>query len=57
MRSVVCKNLLSRGGRGIGGDRLLILDLSELSKKYAKKREHMCEVWDGSEGKVGGCDY
>jgi len=29
---------------------LLILDLSDVHKKYARKMEHLAEVWDGSEG-------
>jgi len=28
---------------------LLILDLSDVHKKYARKMEHLAEVWDGSE--------
>jgi hypothetical protein len=33
-------------------DTLLVLDPSDLSKKYAEKMEYLCEVYDGSEGKV-----
>jgi len=29
---------------------LLILDLSDVHKKYARKMEHLAQVWDGSEG-------
>ena len=32
---------------------LLILDLSDISKKYAKRMEYMAGVHDGSEGGVG----
>jgi len=32
---------------------LLILDLSDVHKKYAKKMEHLAPVWDGSEKEKG----
>ena len=32
---------------------LLILDLSDIQKKYAKKMEHLAAVWDGSEKEKG----
>jgi len=32
---------------------LLILDLSDVHKKYAKKMEHLGQVWDGSEKEKG----
>ena len=32
---------------------LLILDLSDISKKYARKMEYLAHVHDGSEGEVG----
>jgi hypothetical protein len=35
---------------------LLILDISDVHKKYAKKMEHLGKVWDGSE-KVKGWGY
>ena len=45
--------LLRDGGKKIGEDTLLILDLSDLCKKYAKNMEYMAQVRDGSENVIG----
>lgn len=45
--------ILSRGASRIEADSLLILDPSDLCKKYAQKMEYLAEVRDGSEKKIG----
>jgi hypothetical protein len=44
--------LVQQGARRIHKDTLLILDLSDLVKPYAKKMEYLSRVRDGSEGKI-----
>jgi len=44
--------LVQQGARRIHEDTLLILDLSDLVKPYAKKMEYLSRVRDGSEGKI-----
>lgn len=41
--------LLTLAAERIRETTLLILDLSDVQKKYAKKMEHLAPVWDGSE--------
>jgi hypothetical protein len=36
---------------------VLSIDLSDISKKEAKKMDNLCEVWDGSEAKVSDNGY
>jgi hypothetical protein len=43
-----------KGQTRIRRDTLLILDLSDLVKPYAKKMEYLSRVRDGSEGKLWG---
>jgi hypothetical protein len=45
-------NLIEEGAAGMGRNTLLIIDPSDVSKKYAKKMEYLAQVWDGSENKV-----
>jgi len=47
------KNLLSLASRRIEEDTLLIVDTSDITKRYAKRMEYMTRVWDGSSGEVG----
>ena len=47
------KNLLSMASGRIGEDTLLIVDLSDISKRYARGMEYMARVRDGSSGEVG----
>jgi hypothetical protein len=49
----VTGRLLKMAARRIGEATLLILDISDLSKKYAKRMEYMAKVRDGSEKEVG----
>jgi hypothetical protein len=49
----VSRNLLSRAAPQIGRDTLLVLDPSDISKKYAKKMENLATVRDGSEKTLG----
>jgi hypothetical protein len=53
IREVLGDEVLSRGSSRIKDDSLLILDPSDLCKKYAKKMEYLAEVHDGSEEKIG----
>ena len=50
---VVGDSLLTMGASRMGHDSLLILDPSDLCKKYAKKMEYMAQVHDGSEKMIG----
>jgi hypothetical protein len=47
------KNLLSLAARRIKEDTLLIVDLSDITKRYAQAMEYMAGVHDGSTGSVG----
>ena len=44
------RKILTDAAPRIGDDSLLILDLSDLYKKYAEKMEYLAKVRDGSEG-------
>lgn len=48
--------LLRLAAERIRESTLLIVDLSDVHKKYARKMEHLAKVWDGSE-KVKGWGY
>jgi len=47
------KNLLTMGSALVGKDTLLILDPSDIRKKYAKKMQYLATVHDGSEHELG----
>jgi hypothetical protein len=47
------KGLLALAAERIKENTLLVLDLSDIQKKYAKKMEHLAVVWDGSEKEKG----
>jgi hypothetical protein len=49
----VQQNLLVMASKLVGEDTLLILDLSDIRKKYAKKMQYLGTVRDGSEGELG----
>ena len=49
LEQTVGNNVLRMGSSHIGQDTLLIVDPSDLSKKYAKKMEYLTRVRDGSE--------
>ncbi len=53
LSSKVQRNLLQIASESIEKDTLLILDTSDLRKKYAKKMEYLTKVRDGSEGEIG----
>lgn len=48
LEEVVQDNVTRMAARQVGEDTLLILDPSDLSKKYAKKMEYLARVRDGS---------
>ena len=41
--------VINKGAHRIGEESLLILDPSDLAKKYAEKMQHMAQIRDGSE--------
>lgn len=47
------ENILKHASGKIGKDTLLILDPSDVRKKYAKKMQYLTQVHDGSEDEVG----
>jgi len=49
----VQENLLAMASEHVWEDTLLILDLSDIRKKYAKKMQYLATVHDGSEGELG----
>lgn len=49
LAQVLQRNILLQGAERIGNDTLLIIDPSDITKKYAKKMEHLARVRDGSE--------
>ena len=49
----VQENLLAMASKLVEDDTLLILDLSDIRKKYAKKMQYLGTVRDGSEGELG----
>jgi hypothetical protein len=50
LSSWLTKRLLTVAADRIRETTLLIVDLSDIHKKYARKMEHLAWVWDGSEG-------
>lgn len=50
---VLGDKVLKSGAARIKGDTLLIVDPSDLCKKYAKRMEYLAQVHDGSEKKIG----
>jgi hypothetical protein len=52
LRTTLQDALVRQGAKRIHEDTLLILDLSDLVKPYAKKMEYLSRVRDGSEGKL-----
>lgn len=52
LERAVLENVLSMAARHVQKDTLLVLDPSDLSKKYAQKMQYLCQVYDGSCGKV-----
>ena len=47
------RNVLELGSKQINEDTLLIVDPSDIQKKYAKKMQYLAEVRDGSEDTIG----
>jgi hypothetical protein len=46
-------NLLKLAARSVGNDTLLILDLSDITKPYAREMEYLARVYNGSDGTLG----
>jgi len=53
LESAVGEKVLQLGSKRINQDTLLVVDPSDLQKKYAQKMEYLAEVRDGSEGTIG----
>jgi hypothetical protein len=45
-------SLIKLGSHRVHRDTLLILDLSDVSKRYAKRMEYLGKVWNGSSGEL-----
>jgi hypothetical protein len=52
LEDIINRNIASFGAKHIKDETLLVIDVGDLSKKYAKKMEYLARVWNGSEGKV-----
>jgi len=52
LRGGLCKALIEEGKGKIGEQTLLIVDISDISKKYAEHMEYMARVRDGSDGGI-----
>lgn len=52
IRPVVQRSVVRSGAGRIGDDSLLVLDLSDLTKSYARKMENLARVRDGSTGEI-----
>jgi hypothetical protein len=50
--AVVQDNLLAQASKRIKDDTLLIIDSSDITKKYARKMQYLATVRDGSEGQL-----
>ncbi|MDI6765189.1 MAG: transposase, partial [Thermodesulfobacteriota bacterium] len=53
LRECLMENLVALGASRIGEDTLLILDTSDIVKRYARSMEYMARVRDGSTGDIG----
>jgi len=53
VENVISSSILKMGAKRVYNDTLLIIDPSDITKKYARKMEHMARVHDGSAGGVG----
>ena len=49
---VIQNNLLAKAAKRIKDDTLLIIDPSDITKKYAKKMQYLATVRDGSDGQL-----
>ena len=52
LRKQVQENLLELAATRIGAETLLVLDPTDISKRYARKMEYLARVRDGSEGRI-----
>ncbi|MFQ6001875.1 MAG: transposase, partial [Anaerolineae bacterium] len=50
---VVQRNLLKMAGGLVRRDTLVVLDITDIRKRYAQKMEYLAGVRDGSEGEIG----
>jgi hypothetical protein len=52
LRAKVNENVLQLAASRIGEETLLVLDPTDISKRYARKMEYLARVRDGSEGRI-----
>jgi hypothetical protein len=52
MEEQLLDSVLELGRRRVHRDTLLVLDLSDIRKRYARRMEYLSRVWDGSTGEV-----
>jgi len=52
LREQVTENMLDLAARRIGEETLLVLDPTDISKRYARKMEYLARVRDGSDGGI-----
>ena len=53
LEETISDSVLIQGAKRIRNDTLLIVDPSDITKKYARKMEYLAEVRDASEKKIG----
>ena len=52
LRECLGERLLAKASSRIGEDTLLVLDVSDIAKRYARRMEYMARVRDGSTGEL-----
>jgi hypothetical protein len=52
VREKVRRRLVELGARQVGDETLLVVDLTDISKPYARRMEHLARVRDGSTGEL-----
>ena len=52
LRECLLENLLGMGSPRIEDDTLLVIDLSDITKRYARRMEYLARVRDGSTGEI-----
>lgn len=53
LRRLLVENLQVKASGRVKEDTLLIVDISDITKRYAHCMEYISKVWDGSKGRIG----
>lgn len=53
LKGVIEAKILEQGANRVKEDSLLVVDVSDVIKKYARRMEHLADVRDGSEKSIG----